>query len=69
MAPQSGHVSNLCNLKRGPLEPLQLLSGQWHKSQAGALIQIETGCPVEIDSNDPRTSMFEPRIRDPEPRR
>ena len=25
MAPQSGHVSNFGGLKRGPLEPLQLL--------------------------------------------
>src|SRR5271165_7643219 len=44
LAPQSGHVSNLCGLKRSPLEPLELLSDQRHPHKTGTLIQ--TGCPV-----------------------
>jgi hypothetical protein len=43
VAPQSGHVSNFCSLNRGPLEPLQLLSGQWPTHTTCRLVQ--TGCP------------------------
>jgi len=57
LAPQSGHVSNFCSLKRGPLEPVQFLSGQWRTRKTGTLIQ--TGCPAEILLERLRTSMFE----------
>jgi len=35
LAPHLGHVSNFCGIKRGPLEPLQLLLGQWHPRSIG----------------------------------
>ena len=43
LAPQSGHVSSFRSMKRGPLEPIQLLSGQRHMRKTGA--RIQTGCP------------------------
>ena len=49
MAPQSGHVSNFCGLKRGPLEPIQLISGQSHPHKSGAPIQA--GAQTERISN------------------
>lgn len=46
MAPHTGHVSNFCGLKRGPLEPAQLLSDQWRTRKTG--MPIQTGCPAGI---------------------
>ena len=39
LAPQSGRVSNFCSVKRGPIEPFQLLSDQWHPRKTGTPIQ------------------------------
>jgi hypothetical protein len=46
LAPHTGHVSNFCGLRHGPLELLQLLSDQWHARKSGRPIQ--TGHPVEM---------------------
>ena len=46
LAPQSGYVSNFCGLKRGPLEPLQLLTDQRRAGKTDA--PILTGCPAEM---------------------
>ena len=46
LAPQSGHVSNSRGLRRGPLEPPELLSEQWHPHESGTSIQI--GRPARI---------------------
>ena len=60
LAPHTGHVSNFRGLKRGPLEPVQLLSDQWLPRKTGAPIQ--TGCPgwthLEL-----RHSCAEPGVR------
>src|ERR1022692_2412341 len=44
VAPHTGHVSNFRGLKRSPLEPVQLLSGQWRTRKTG--VRIQTGHPV-----------------------
>src|ERR1022692_4076625 len=41
VAPHTGHVSNFRGLKRSPLEPVQLLSGQWRTRKTG--VRIQTG--------------------------
>jgi hypothetical protein len=61
LAPQPGHVSNFCGLKRGPLEPFQLLLDQWHPHQTGT--RIQTGRPGEILLERLRTIIFEQGIR------
>jgi hypothetical protein len=40
LPPQAGHVSNFGGLKHGPLEPLQLLSGQRRPNYTGAPISL-----------------------------
>src|SRR5208283_982876 len=44
LAPHTGHVSNLCGLKRRPFELLKSLVDQWHPHKTAVLIQ--TGRPV-----------------------
>ena len=53
VAPQSGHVSNFCGLKRGPLEPLQLPSGQWLARKAGTTVQTASPARARLELAKP----------------
>lgn len=61
VAPQPERIWNFCGLKRGPLEPLQLLLDQWRTRKTGTPIQ--TGRPAGILLERVRTGIFEQRIR------
>src|ERR1039457_230159 len=54
VAPHTGHVSNFRGLKRSPLEPVQLLSGQWRTRKTGVRVSNPLGSPAILGQRGSR---------------